>query len=748
MKRQSLSILKKVGIFSLLTSEELSQLSKHLAPLELEEGQVLFHEGEPGNELYVIATGGVAVNIRLPDGSLREIARLAAGDFFGDMSIFDNAPRSASCTATTPSRLLSLSKDAFSDLIAESPAMAMRLMYRMLHVTTQRLKGTSELVSDMVQWGESARKRAITDELTGVYNRRFLEDSLGPSVAEARQKGEPLSLAMSDLDRFRQINEAYGHQKGDAAIREVAQVLRACLRPTDVIARYGGDEFVILLPNTRSAEAVGLLEDACKRLAQSDLLKDMKGPITSITGSFGVAGCPEHAQDLAGLRVAADAALYRAKDEGRNRVCCAPAATEGASASASAPAPSAPAPSAPSPAPTAAAVADSSDGAKHAIVSIRKKNRTIEHIIEAIVDRRQFLILGHQNPDDDCISSMISFALVLRLFYKEVRLYLGSQIHERFHYLLAICRYNSIPILGPEDPVPPDLDTAVLVDTPKPSMVEASAAVRDALERPGVIRIEIDHHLAADSRYWGDEGYRLVTEASSASELVGHILLKLEGRKDLLERHQVTDLYPRNVVLAILTGIIGDSNMGQYLKSRREKKYYQIFSSMFNELLSRRTTKKTNFSTMDQVFTELQKLSTSEEECYRYLMARKRVVGSIGVVAMDDREMAPLYASTDPDTIVSSARVITDRLAEESGKLGMVAYYDNPEHSDLVQFRIRRAGGWKRYDLRNLLETFSIANGGGHEGAIGFRIPRAEIKDFRSYVADLMAGIERVIPKD
>ena len=80
----------------------------------------------------------------------------------------------------------------------------------------------------------------------------------------------------------------------------------------------------------------------------------------------------------------------------------------------------------------------------------------------------------------------------------------------------------------------------------------------------------------------------------------------------------MSELFPRNLVLAILTGIIGDSNMGQYLKSRREKRYYQIFSGMFNDMLSRRTTKKTNFSTMDQVFTELQKLSDHEEDCFRY----------------------------------------------------------------------------------------------------------------------------------
>jgi single-stranded DNA-specific DHH superfamily exonuclease len=162
-------------------------------------------------------------------------------------------------------------------------------------------------------------------------------------------------------------------------------------------------------------------------------------------------------------------------------------------------------------------------------------------------------------------------------------------------------------------------------------------------------------------------------------------------------------------------------------------------------MLSRRTTKKTNFSTMDQVFTELQKLSDHEEDCFSYMWGHKRLSGSLAVVALTLEQMAPLFARCDDDTIVSSARVIADRLAEESGKLGLVAYYDNPEHGDLVQFRLRRSSGWKLYDLRKLLERFSIANGGGHEGAIGFRVPRSEISDFPGYITKLVEGIETAI---
>jgi diguanylate cyclase (GGDEF)-like protein len=718
MKAAAPSLLSTVGVFSLLSPEEVTLLADHLSTVELKGGQTLFHEGDQGNDLYILAEGAAAASIRLPDGGTHEIARFAPGDFFGEMSIFDSAPRSASCRALTRSTLYCLSRTAFTGVIAQHPVIALKLMYRMLNITTQRLRGTSEFVSEMVQWGEGARRRAVTDELTGVYNRRFLEDSLGLYLVEAGEKNQPLCLVMVDLDRFREINELYGQPVGDEFIKSAAQVFRSLLRGTDVIARYGGDEFVIILPNTPPEQGMSLMSAVCAEVARLPLLKDLKGPLTTVTASMGVAGYPLHALELSGLRAAADAALYRAKEEGRDRVVCAAA-------------PARKEPEHPE--------------QKKPLRSIREKNQIIERIIAAILERRRFLVLGHQTPDDDCIASMISFALVLHMFYRDVSLHFGHAVHEHFTYLLDICRYNTIPIVSGDQPLPPDIDTVVLCDTPKPSMMEASPAVRELLKSPQVLRIEIDHHLAADSGYFGDAGYRFVTEASSAAELIGHMLLKLEARKDLLERYQITDLYPRNLVLAILTGIIGDSNMGQYLKSRREKKYYQIFSSRFNDMLTRRTTKRTNFFTMDEVFNELQKLTNTEQGCFGYMLNRRKLSGSISYVALSAEEMERMYAGCDDEAIITTARVIADTLAEESGVLGLVAYFDNPSRSDLVQFRLRRAAGWKKYDLRRLLPLFSIENGGGHEGAIGFRVPRAQVPDFDGYVTSLLKGIEDAI---
>ncbi len=309
--------MEKVGIFSLLTPDEMDLLAEHLHVSSLDPGQTLFHEGEAGDHLYIIAFGRMSIVIRLPDGAEHEITQVGAGDFFGEMSIFDDAPRSATCRALEKSSLRGLSKDDFSDIIHDHPAIALKLMYRMLNVTTQRLRNTSEFVTDMVLWGENARKRAVTDELTGVYNRRFLDDSLEGYAAEALGGGV-LSLMMVDLDHFRKINEKRGQEKGDALIREIAGVLKEKLRPSDIIARYGGDEFVILLPRTDTDEAMEIGDTVCRTVARKKSLRDTDGG--HFTVSIGVASIPRHARDSKGLCKAADAALYRAKEGGRNRV--------------------------------------------------------------------------------------------------------------------------------------------------------------------------------------------------------------------------------------------------------------------------------------------------------------------------------------------------------------------------------------------------------------------------------------------
>jgi len=379
------------------------------------------------------------------------------------------------------------------------------------------------------------------------------------------------------------------------------------------------------------------------------------------------------------------------------------------------------------------------------IETIHEKNQIINNIFDTIVSRNNFLILGHKNPDEDCISSMVAFALLLSKFSKPVQLYFGGYVHEHFQYLLNICKYNSIEVYYKDDFLNDTIDTIVICDTPKPDMVEASPAMRSLFSNGNIRIIEVDHHIGADSEYIGSDGYSLVAEASSACELIGLLGLKLCNRKDLLKTYNISDPFSRNFVLSILSGIIGDTKMGKYIKSKREKKFYQIFSAKYNRILLKETIKESNFSDQDQVFHELERLSQNEEKCFNYIISRKKNSQSIGYVVLNRDDMDYLFRECGNDTVISVTRTIADILAEESGKLSLLAYYDNPETSNLIQFRLRRGKNFKNYDVRGVLKIFAIENGGGHEGAIGFRLPKNSIDNLDIYVSTLISGIEQDI---
>src|SRR3954453_13214273 len=167
---------------------------------------------------------------------------------------------------------------------------------------------------------ETVRLQAVTDELTGLYNLRHFHESLDGELERSRRFGTEVGLAMLDIDDFKVINDTYGHQQGDLVLIEVGRVLRYLSRDIDEPARYGGEEMAVILPQTDLHGAELLAERM--RLAIEDLEIERLdgGGHLKVTASFGVASLPECARDKASLIAEADAALYRAKRAGKNRV--------------------------------------------------------------------------------------------------------------------------------------------------------------------------------------------------------------------------------------------------------------------------------------------------------------------------------------------------------------------------------------------------------------------------------------------
>jgi len=165
----------------------------------------------------------------------------------------------------------------------------------------------------------NATRQTLIDDLTRLYNVRYLYQTLEGEIRRARRYGSAVSVVFMDLDGFKLVNDAYGHRAGSATLTEVALVITRSVRDSDFVARYGGDEFVLMLPETSAKRALQMAERVRLRIA-AHRFKGGVGADIYLTASFGVASFPEHATSAEKLIELADAAMYEAKQRDKNNV--------------------------------------------------------------------------------------------------------------------------------------------------------------------------------------------------------------------------------------------------------------------------------------------------------------------------------------------------------------------------------------------------------------------------------------------
>lgn len=170
----------------------------------------------------------------------------------------------------------------------------------------------------IIELEKSLQEQALRDPLTGLYNRRYMQETLERELNRAVRKNTEVGIILADIDHFKKINDTFGHQAGDVVLREISGFLRDHIRSSDVVCRFGGEEFLLVLPDSSADGAFARAEDLRSSLAECEI--EYQGRSIDVTFSAGVAVFPHSGATVDELIAAADRALYHAKSEGRNRV--------------------------------------------------------------------------------------------------------------------------------------------------------------------------------------------------------------------------------------------------------------------------------------------------------------------------------------------------------------------------------------------------------------------------------------------
>jgi diguanylate cyclase (GGDEF)-like protein len=168
---------------------------------------------------------------------------------------------------------------------------------------------------------ESTERESLSDPLTGLANRRFLQEIMLRELRRAQRSNQPVSLIIADIDHFKGVNDTYGHNVGDEVLEQIAGIMLSSVRATDFVIRYGGEEFVILMPETRAADASQVADKLRKTIGDTIMESTSRPGITlKVTISAGVAAFPADGQTGESVILKADKALYWAKQHGRDQV--------------------------------------------------------------------------------------------------------------------------------------------------------------------------------------------------------------------------------------------------------------------------------------------------------------------------------------------------------------------------------------------------------------------------------------------
>src|SRR5210317_1378815 len=248
------SLLQALELFQGVQPEDVQDLLQRCDRRDLGAGELLLSPGAKNDYVFIVLSGSLNVHVGSPGGPV--VATMETGACVGEMSIIEDRDPSAYVIGAEDTHLLVIHQSVLWEMVDASHEFAKNLLV----VLSERVRSHNKVIADSYGELRKFEQHATTDALTGLGNRHSMEYSFPREIARCVKNDEPVSLIMVDVDNFKNFNDRFGHIAGDRALSAVSRVLRTQFRPRDVLVRYGGDEFEILMPDVNTEQAVTIGE--------------------------------------------------------------------------------------------------------------------------------------------------------------------------------------------------------------------------------------------------------------------------------------------------------------------------------------------------------------------------------------------------------------------------------------------------------------------------------------------------------
>ena len=280
----------------------------------VEVSDILIDCGSENSNTYMVLSGALSIHLeKIDNASIRDVNR---GETVGELSLLGETKATAFVVVSKPSQLLVIPRQLMWGLIRKSAGISQNLLF----ILTDWIITDNKRFLDRSREMESLRGLSQLDGLTGLLNRRELDKCFNRIYTRSQMSGHTFAIIMLDVDHFKKYNDVNGHQGGDQALIALAHVLTEAIRPVDIVGRYGGEEFTVILPDSTAKDAIHVAERLRVSVEKRIILSKNGSKLPGITVSLGVGESSEGCT-INGIIELADANLYKAKKRGRNQTC-------------------------------------------------------------------------------------------------------------------------------------------------------------------------------------------------------------------------------------------------------------------------------------------------------------------------------------------------------------------------------------------------------------------------------------------